>query len=310
MQVVLFCHSLVSCWNHGNAHFLRGVVRELQARGHAVAGARAGRRLEPAATWCASRARRRSSAIGAPFPPDCVPTYARRALDLEQALDGADLVLVHEWNDARADRAARPPPSRRRALPAPVPRHPSPGAHPARGDGALPARRLRRRARLRRGAARDLPAPAAGRGAPGPGTRRPTCAASSRCPARAPELDLVWIGNWGDDERTAELHEFLLEPVRRPRPQSARSMASAIRTGRCAGCAAGGSSSAAGCPTTASRRPSPAPASPCTCRGGPTRRPCRASRRSACSRRWPAASRWSRRPGTTSRACSRPARIS
>ena len=28
------------------------------------------------------------------------------------------------------------------------------------------------------------------------------------------EGDLVWIGNWGDDERTAELHEFLLEPVR------------------------------------------------------------------------------------------------
>jgi spore maturation protein CgeB len=27
-------------------------------------------------------------------------------------------------------------------------------------------------------------------------------------------LDLVWIGNWGDDERTAELHEFLIEPVR------------------------------------------------------------------------------------------------
>jgi spore maturation protein CgeB len=28
------------------------------------------------------------------------------------------------------------------------------------------------------------------------------------------EGDLVWVGNWGDDERTAELHEFLLEPVR------------------------------------------------------------------------------------------------
>ncbi|HEX6718277.1 MAG TPA: glycosyltransferase, partial [Pyrinomonadaceae bacterium] len=27
-------------------------------------------------------------------------------------------------------------------------------------------------------------------------------------------LDLVWIGNWGDDERTAELQEFLTEPVR------------------------------------------------------------------------------------------------
>jgi spore maturation protein CgeB len=27
------------------------------------------------------------------------------------------------------------------------------------------------------------------------------------------EGDLVWIGNWGDGERTAELHEFLLGPV-------------------------------------------------------------------------------------------------
>jgi spore maturation protein CgeB len=26
--------------------------------------------------------------------------------------------------------------------------------------------------------------------------------------------DLVWIGNWGDEERSAELHEYLLEPVR------------------------------------------------------------------------------------------------
>jgi spore maturation protein CgeB len=27
--------------------------------------------------------------------------------------------------------------------------------------------------------------------------------------------DLVWIGNWGDGERTAELHEYLLDPVHR-----------------------------------------------------------------------------------------------
>ena len=47
MRVVVFCHSLVSCWNHGNAHFLRGVVRELGARGHEVRRLRARRRLEP-----------------------------------------------------------------------------------------------------------------------------------------------------------------------------------------------------------------------------------------------------------------------
>jgi spore maturation protein CgeB len=27
--------------------------------------------------------------------------------------------------------------------------------------------------------------------------------------------DLVWVGNWGDGERTAELHEYLLDPVQR-----------------------------------------------------------------------------------------------
>jgi spore maturation protein CgeB len=33
-------------------------------------------------------------------------------------------------------------------------------------------------------------------------------------PNIARTLDLVWIGNWGDDERTAELHEFLIQPVK------------------------------------------------------------------------------------------------
>ena len=45
MRVVLFVHSLVSDWNHGNAHFLRGVVAELDARGHDV------RVLEPHDGW-------------------------------------------------------------------------------------------------------------------------------------------------------------------------------------------------------------------------------------------------------------------
>jgi hypothetical protein len=33
-------------------------------------------------------------------------------------------------------------------------------------------------------------------------------------PGRPRDGDLVWVGNWGDDERTAELGEFLVEPVR------------------------------------------------------------------------------------------------
>ena len=45
MRLVYFTHSLASCWNHGNAHFLRGVLSELIARGHDV------RVYEPAGAW-------------------------------------------------------------------------------------------------------------------------------------------------------------------------------------------------------------------------------------------------------------------
>ena len=31
LNIRLFAHSLVSDWNHGNAHFLRGVLSELIA---------------------------------------------------------------------------------------------------------------------------------------------------------------------------------------------------------------------------------------------------------------------------------------
>ena len=46
MRFVIFCHSVLSDWNHGNAHFLRGVATELAARGHDVRTLRAARRLE------------------------------------------------------------------------------------------------------------------------------------------------------------------------------------------------------------------------------------------------------------------------
>jgi spore maturation protein CgeB len=36
MRIVLFYHSLLSDWNHGNAHFLRGIATELMTRGHEV----------------------------------------------------------------------------------------------------------------------------------------------------------------------------------------------------------------------------------------------------------------------------------
>src|SRR5205085_1363323 len=34
-------------------------------------------------------------------------------------------------------------------------------------------------------------------------------------PEIARNRDLVWVGNWGDDERSAEIVEFLIDPSRR-----------------------------------------------------------------------------------------------
>src|SRR3546814_6267585 len=45
MRFLLYTHSLLSDWNHGNAHFLRGVLRELQVRGHTTLA------LEPEDSW-------------------------------------------------------------------------------------------------------------------------------------------------------------------------------------------------------------------------------------------------------------------
>ena len=45
VKLVYFTHSLASCWNHGNAHFLRGVLRELKHAGHEVLA------FEPAGAW-------------------------------------------------------------------------------------------------------------------------------------------------------------------------------------------------------------------------------------------------------------------
>ena len=45
MRIAYFTHSLAACWNHGNAHFLRGTLRELIALGHDV------RAFEPEGNW-------------------------------------------------------------------------------------------------------------------------------------------------------------------------------------------------------------------------------------------------------------------
>ena len=110
-----FCSilSLVSDWNNGNAHFLRGLVVALQEAGHQVIT------FEPALNWSTENLVTTAGAgpildFVARFPtirprfytpPASGKTGDWQAL-LEDAARDVDVVIVHEWNPPRLVRAA------------------------------------------------------------------------------------------------------------------------------------------------------------------------------------------------------------
>ncbi len=212
MRVVMFYHSLLSDWNHGNAHFLRGIATELMSRGHELSV------YEPADSWSRThllqdQGESAISGFHAHYPRLKSTLYNPHELDLDAALQDAAIVIVHEWN----------PPELVRRI----------GAHHAAHggyrlffhdthhrsvsdpsavqrcklchyDGVLAFGKVVRDLYLERGWAQRA---WTWHEAADVRVFKPLPDAHSRG-------DLVWIGNWGDDERTAELQEFLIEPVR------------------------------------------------------------------------------------------------
>jgi spore maturation protein CgeB len=213
VRFVLFYHSLISDWNHGNAHFLRGVVSELRAQGHAVTV------LEPASGW--SLRNLRMAHGEAPirkfyhaYPGLRSTLYEPDTLDLDKVLDGADVVIVHEWNDPalvkRIGQCRRHGgrftllfhDTHHRAISAPVEIR---AFDLSNYDGVLAfGEVLRQIYEDRCWAARAWTwHEAADTRHFKPAVRRDS-----------PPLDLVWVGNWGDGERAEEINRFLIEPAR------------------------------------------------------------------------------------------------
>ncbi len=210
MKIVLFCHSLLSDWNHGNAHFLRGLVSELGSRGHSVTS------YEDEQAWSVSNlvgefGEHALEDVNRHYPLLDVVRYSSETLDLEAAVHGADLVLVHEWNPPELieglGRLRRRSSSFRLLFHDTHHRTVSEPDRLARldgYDGVLAFGESLRQRYLAAGWAKTVftfheaadttvfrPRPNAGRIG-----------------------DLVWVGNYGDGERTRELSEYLFEPAR------------------------------------------------------------------------------------------------
>jgi spore maturation protein CgeB len=215
VRIALFTHSLLSDWNHGNAHFLRGIVTDLVSRGHSV------RAYEARDAWSVVNLVRDHgdgplADVRRVYPALDVVRYGDGPIEswLDEALADADLVLVHEWNEpalvaAIGARRARGGTFRvlfhdthHRSVSAPdeLERYDLSGF-----DGVLVFGQAIARVYEARGWGRRV---WTWHEAADPRVFRPM-------PEEQVRGDLVWIGNWGDGERSDELADMLIEPAHR-----------------------------------------------------------------------------------------------
>lgn len=210
MKFAYFTHSLASCWNHGNAHFLRGVLRDLIHRGHEV------KVFEPQGAWSLENLLKDHGEAGLDAYRTLYPELSSTTFDADAALgemvSDVDVVIVHEWNDPRLVAAIGKlrrqeacftllfHDTHHRAVSDPnaIRQFDLSGYDGVLAFGEALAEVYRRW---------------------GWGDRVHVWheAADTRLfrpPAIETEREgLVWIGNWGDDERSAELEAFLFRPA-------------------------------------------------------------------------------------------------
>lgn len=211
----LFAHSWISDWNHGNAHFLRGLARQLVRMGHEV------RCYEELGSWSLTHLVEEEGDVAVQaieqfrceFPELDVRFYQRDETlpeTLREELRDADVVLIHEWNEPEVANAilSFKQDFRFRALLHDTHHR----AYTNAGemlrfqlqlfDGVLAFGEIITRIYL------DA------FGMPRAWTFHEAADVEHFCPLQQPcEIGLLWIGNWGDEERTRELMEFLVEPA-------------------------------------------------------------------------------------------------
>ncbi len=215
LSICLFVPSLRSDWNNGNAHFLRGLSRALVAMGHTL------RCYEPRNSWSYENLLTEKTGpasleqFSACYPELDVRLYDEAPLAgsrFAAELEAADIVIVHEWCAADVVNAIldlRDTFGFRALF---LDTHHRASSSPQeierlqirRFDGIIAfGEALRRIYRQRLGISRVW-------------TLHEAADTTLFHPmVREKTAGCVWIGNWGDEERTRELHEYLVEPARR-----------------------------------------------------------------------------------------------
>jgi spore maturation protein CgeB len=217
-RIAYFVHAVSSDWNNGNAHFLRGLLRSLGQCGHEL------EIFEPADGWSVENLRQEAKGehslrqFEEVYPDLNVSTYDAADVTGSGAADGwretlrdTDIVIVHEWNppelahcllDLRQElgfrllfhdthHRASSSPEKIRLF----------GTD--RFDGVLAfGEALRTIYRERFNMQRVW-------------TLHEAADTTVFQPLSDVEKkrDVVWIGNWGDDERATEICQFLLRPA-------------------------------------------------------------------------------------------------
>jgi spore maturation protein CgeB len=212
MKICLFYHSLISDWNHGNAHFLRGMVTALLEDKHQVTV------FEPLNGWSfsnmvADMGTEPVDEYRKRFPAHQVRFYKEDKF-IPYMLNDADLIIVHEWNSPELIKRIGTHrkyygnyvllfhDTHHRSLTD----FESMKKNDLSGyDGVLAYGDVIKDIYLKNRWIKEA------------WTWHEAADISifhSISPAPPPEGDLVWIGNWGEDERTSELKEFIINPVK------------------------------------------------------------------------------------------------
>jgi spore maturation protein CgeB len=214
-RIAYFAHAIRSDWNNGNAHFLRGLLRSLGECGHEVSI------FEPEDGWSITNLRAEPKGeeslrgFTAAYPALRVIPYSTQQTQdrhkLRSLLREFDIVLIHEWNPpelAHRMLALRQELSYRLLF---HDTHHRASSSPEqmklfgvdRFDGVIVFGRALRdiyseRFNIDRVWVLHEAADTA--------VFRPMRNGTAKD-------DVVWIGNWGDEERSKEIVEFFLDPA-------------------------------------------------------------------------------------------------